>query len=490
MQRRTPLIRAVGPQISSGLQPDVHNVLSLLWEAAANVTFYATKVRRRVPPSEMYNGTGGTNGPTRALSQQQGTNGTRWVWSSHGPVVRRWYGPASELIHNFGADYQANATSTALATMIDFTHFGDWTVLNCGKGLAKLYKHGTGLGDYTDAPTDVVAFQKKLNFMMAFGHGGRGTQLSWSAADDIEDWTPTTSNEAGDLFIEDFDTPIRAICRLGSATAVYSEDQLAMVQYISAPYYFGQRVALDGIGCVGKKAVAGDGQRNFGVSRNGIWMTDGISFKYIDVGLLRDYLQDNVNWDQASKVFVCRNDYRGTFEFFFPMGANLECSEGWSYDPMTGGWSLLPAFTAKDERRLFPRPIAGNSGGYVYLDEADKTGVGALTLRSKPMLIQVSDGTNITDGHIVARLDEVQIFARVAVNVEFRVGSLMNSGDTPVWSGWKPVPQDSSTISVDDLTVDGVYHVIDFRSTANNWDLDLQGFQLFGTPDGTKRSSQ
>lgn len=488
MQRRTPLIRHVGPAIASGVQPDVHGLLGVLWEAASNVTFYANKVRRRVPPSLVHEVVAA---PVRGLSQQQGTTGTRWIWSAHGNAVYRWYGPAPESIYPI-PDYQVDETATKQATMPDFTHFGDWTIINSGQGQAVLYKHGIGGAPYAGPPPDVVAFQKKLNFMLAFGFGGRGTGVAWSDSDNIEDWTPTAENAAGDLFIEDFDTPIRAIGRLGNATTVYSEDQLALVQYISSPFYFGQRVALDGIGAVGKKAVTGDGQRNFGVSRNGIWVTDGISFSYIDSGILRDYLQDNVNWAQASKIVATRNDYRGTFEFYFPMlgsGSN-EVTEGWSYDPKSGGWSKVLAFTAKDERRLFSRPIAGHVAGRVYLDENNPALDFPLTLRTKPLTAQVSDNTNLSDGHVVTRIDEIQVIARVASNVEFRLGSSMNSNDVDEWSDWYPVPTDSKTVLLDKHLPDGVYHTLDFRSTANNWDLDLQGFILWGLGDGTKRLMQ
>lgn len=488
MLRRTPLIRFAGPQLSSGLQPDVHPLMRVLWADAANVVFYANKVRRRVPVSGMFTGPGPA-ASVRAVSQQQAANGVRWIWAADGPRIVRWYGPSVELIHTLPS-YQIDANSTTLATMVDFTHFGDWTVINSSIGPAKLYKpSGPSLVDYPQAPTDVVAFQKRLNFMLAFGYGSRGTRVGWSAADDIETWNPATTNEAGALSIDDFDTPIRAVSRLGNASAVYGEDQLALVQYISSPFYFGQRTVLDGIGAVGKKAVTGDGQRNYGVSRNGIWMTDGSGFRYIDIGLLRDRLQAIVNWEQASKIHACRNDYRGTFEFFFPVNGSTVINEGWGYDPVSGGWSPLLPVQSKDERRLFSRPIAGDTVSQVVLDESNPDSNWPLTLKTKPLTVQASDQSNITDGHLVARVDEVQIFANAASNVEFRIGTSMKINDTPSWSDWTPLSTDSSTYQLASMP-DGVYHTLDFRSTAVNWDLDLQGFQLFGQLDGVKRSQQ
>lgn len=489
MLRRTPLIRFAGPQISSGLQPDVHPLMRVLWAKAENVTFYANKVRRRVPPQLALVGPGPVT--VTAISQLQAANGVRWIYAACRERIIRWYGPAYEIFMTYAGPYFDDATSTAQATLCSFTHFGDWTIVNMGPGTgaAKLYKPGVSLANYPQAPIDVVAFQKRLNFMLAFGYGARGTRVGWSAADNIEVWNPAADNEAGALSIDDFDTPIRAVSRLGNASAVYAEDQLALVQFINAPFYFGQRTVLDGIGAVGQKAVTGDGQRNYGVSRNGIWMTDGASFRYIDTGILRDYLQANVNWAQASKIHACRNDYRGTFEFFFPMGVSTIINEGWSYDPQTGGWTKLQGVQAKDERRLFARPLWGNTISQIFLDENDPEAGEGLTLQTKPLTVQGNDQSNLTDGHLVARMEEVQIFCAAANNVQFQLGSSMTLNGVPEWSAWTTLMADSATYLLEAMP-DGVYHTLKFRSIALNWDLDLQGFQLFGTVDGVKRSMQ
>jgi hypothetical protein len=269
---------------------------------------------------------------------------------------------------------------------------------------------------------------KKLSFMMALGYGSRGTRVGWSDSSSIEVWTPTDSNNASSLSIDDFDTPIRTGASLGQSISVFAEDQMALVNYIGAPFYFGQRVVLDGIGAVGPCAVASDGSNNVGVGQGGIWWTDSNTYRYIDEGALHDYLQENVNWSQKSKIQAVRNDFTGCYEFFLPMGLAVDVTEGWSFDPRTGGWSKLPSLSMKVERRLFGRPVIGTNDGKVQLDSFDATVAAALETLSKTT----------------------------------------------------PVPAIPS----------GVYWKLEFRSTADNWDLDLQGFMLFGKTEGTGRNQQ
>lgn len=286
--------------------------------------------------------------------------------------------------------------------------------------------------------------------------------------------------------MDDFDTRIVTGSRLGSSVSVYNEDQMGLVSYISAPFYFGQKVVLDGIGAVSKNAVCSDGSNNFGVGRNGVWWTDGNSFKYIDEGYLHDYLQKNVNWAQKSKIFALRNDFTGCLEFFFPMLASLDVSEGWCFDPRTGGWSKLPPVRLKAERKLFEHVLSGGFDGKVNLDSAAATS-DPLALTTHPLLMQLQDPSGLLDVHNDSRVDEVELLVLAAQSVQVRLGCSENMLGPYTWSDWQNVSADSKTYKIGPELPTGVFWKLDFRSIADDWNLDLQGFMLFGQVDGTKK---
>lgn len=480
MYRRQPAFQALEPQIvSSGLLPDVHDLQRPLWAKAANVRFYSGKVRRLVPPA-LIRTLGNYAG--RGLSQVQQGTGTRWIWyGDSGGYVARWYGPEPEGIALM--NMQLHQSSSELASFFDFTHYGDWTIVNNGfHPNALIHKPGaaTPVQGYAMGLGRTLIFMKQLAFVMAIGYDLYGKRYAWSDSANIEVFTPTTENLAGSGVIEEFDTRIRAASRLGPYISAYAEDQMALIQYAGLPAVFTHRVVLDGIGAVGKAAVASDGRANYGVSRNGIWRTDGQSFQYIDKGVLRDYLQANVNWDQASKIIAARNDVTGCMDFHFPMGANLENNEGWSFDPETGGWSPIPAFDYQVERKLFQKPLGLKSGQGLLLLEDNPAAAGPLALETKAFPLA---GT-----HTGSLIDEADFLLKAASNVEFRIGVSEYTDDPSFvdWSAWQPLHVDTRTYRID-LRVTGTYHKLQFRSTANNWDLDLQGFLLYGTVEGSRR---
>lgn len=492
MLRRTPLYAAVSPEmVSSGLQPDKHSLHKLLWETAENVVFFAGKVKRRVPSILTF--TAGSE-PIRGLAQQQATDGVRWLWAASGGDVVRWYADDPELVID-GADWQEDQTLTANPTLWDFTPYGNWMIANSSLGAAQLIKASVGVGDvdsvedFGDAPEDVCRFLKKANFIMAFGYGARGTRVGWSDGDNIETWTATDENLASALSIDDFDTRIRAANHLGRSIAVFAEDQMALVNYLGAPFYFGQQTVLDGIGAVSKAAVCSDGKNNLGVGRGGIWWTDSNSYRYIDEGYLHDYMQNEVNWAQSGKISATRNDYTGCYEFLFPMRDSTVIDEGWCFDPRNGGWSLLPGASLKDERRLFQKVVSGGNDGVVRLEDSDPSASGPLVLATKPLLMQVQSAEGWTDVHTTCKVDEIDLLLKEAAGIEFRLGCQQDINEPFDYTSWIACNAGMRTYRLERIP-DGVYWKLEFRSTLANWALDLQGFILFGLVQGTKRDTQ
>lgn len=486
MRRRFPcFIATEDVAVASGIQPDRHGLKQALWEHAQNVYFANGKVRRKKPAATAFSTIAS---PIRGLGELHENTGPRWIWAGVNENIYRWAFGAPELIMTAYGDYRAEQSGGLMPTIYDFTAFGNWMIFNDGI-LSKRWD-GSAVQNYGggEVPENVMRFMKKMNFMMALGYGPRGTQVGWSDADDIFTWTASADNLAGSMAIDEFDTPIRAGERLADYIAVYAEDQMALVRFVGSPFVFGQKLSLDGIGAVGKAAVASDLRVNVGLGRNGAWQTDGNSFKYIDEGFIRDYFQENINWDKAAVSVVMRNDATSCFEFHVPTGVATQPTEGWSYDPRNGGWSPVPVRAFKSERRLFGSPLCGTDGGLVQLDDNDYALAGALQLRTKPLMMQ--DERGVTRGtHIVTRVDEVEFLLKEAQNVEFRIGCSDDPNGTWDWSAWFEILPGSRIQEVPIDLPENPLWKLELRNIAargNDWRLDLQGFILYGPDTGTK----
>jgi hypothetical protein len=487
MTRRAPLLVAGDPGlISSGLAPDRHPIMQPLWESCANVRFYQGKVRRLIPAALMFTAESPA-AKLRGIHQQQNSDGVRWVFQAIAQAgtmyIQRWYAPAPETIVLLAGVVQDD-TAVNKATQVDFQAWGNWTLFNLGYGAIQRFMPGIGVAALPNAPSDVVAIFKKQNQLIAVGTGPNKRGVAWSHADNIELWTAAADNLAGTLTVEELRTPIRGGARLGQHIAAYSEDQMALISYIGQPFVYGQRVALDGIGVVGKKAVCADGRLNYGMSRNGAWQTDGSEFRYIDFGVISDYFQREVNWDQAGKIVVARNDVTRCIEFHFPKGVTLENNEAWSFEPSTGNWAPVTAYQAMDERVLLDKPLVGANGDVFLLDD-NPDAVAALSLVTKPMMIDTPEYPGL---HVDARVDEIEIAALRASNVQFRLRNAVDTDGPWESTEWQPLSPDMRTYRMPHLPT-GTFHKLEFSNTATNWDLDLQGFAFFGFVEGTKRDA-
>ena len=487
MNRRDPLILVAEPElVSSGLWPDRHSSQTPLWEVADNAQFAGGKVRRRVPNALVPVGAVAA-GPVTGIGQMQDSVGVRWVWFTKAGEVYRWYGPAAEHIGTL-PNFNENASSVQQPTLFDFTHWGNWMLVNSEDNGIWRYTPAAGIDPATfaalpNAPNDAVAYFKKRNQLIAVGYGLNKRLVGASDADDITNWdfTDTTALTV-ELPLEELNTPVRAACHFGPSIAVFGENQMFEVSWIGSPFYYGQNKLLDGIGAVGKFAVCSDGRIVYGVSRNGVWKTDGMQYSYSDEVVLRDYLQNNVNWEQAGKIVCAKNDITGCIEFSFPIGNSLSNNEGWAYDPRYGGWSKVPAFSAMDNRVLLQAPLQGQANGNLELMFGDATAQGDLLLETKALLAQ-RDNSAL---HIGALMDEVELFIHQTSGVEFQYG-VAEFPDGPFsWTNPIEVKKDQITYKLD-LPLTGTYHKLRLKNFDQNWSLDLQGFAIFGEVDGQKR---
>lgn len=484
-RRRTPAFTALDDAlVSSGLQPDRHLMKRALWESADNVIFADGTIRRKKAPALAFDI--GNGSPIRGLAQLFNTDGGRWLWAGAANRISRWQFGAPEIVDAAFGTYVPDQTVNLPPTIYDFTPYGNWMIVNSGHPAeaAKIHKPPAAIATFApgQAPVGAVKYLKKLSFLLALGYGTRGTRVGWSDANNIELWTAAVDNTAGSLSIDEFNTPIRAGDILGDAISVYSEDQLGLIKYVGSPFQFGQKTVIDGIGAIGKAAVASDLRVNVGVGRAGCWWTDGNSARYIDEGYLATYLQDNVNWDQGGKIVVGRNDYAGTFEFHFPMRESNVINEAWAWDPKTGGWGPVPFASAMDERRLFHFPIQGSNDGLVNLTDYDAEAATPLNLVTKPLIMQTAESP-----HVVARVDELDMLLHVAEHIEYRLGCSDEPNGDWEWTEWAQIEAGARVKEITELPEQPFYKLA-LRSEPghDDWDIDLQGFLLYGVPVGGK----
>lgn len=500
--QRVPLFTALEPNlVASGLTPDQHELLTPLWVDASSLQFVDGKVRRRRNNQRI---TRVDSGAIVGLSQQFLSNGDKVYWIVGGRDLWRW--------DKFSIENQAElATLGQVSPYADITHYGDWTFINTGVGQPLFHQGASGLQAMPELPSDFATMTKFLNYVMCIGTGSKKNGVTWHNSRDIFDWTPATTNDAGTLYVDQMNSPLKAAISYGQRLLIFAETQVAEVSYIGSPFYFGQRLLFDQIGVCGKKAVTTDGAAVYGMSRDGAFAMTLQEYRFIDEERIQTYFQENVNWGVQEQIIVARNDTQRTIDFLLPMHGSAVVNEGWSFDPTSGSWSPIDPVRFQDSRQVDQYTVAGESNGDVVWLEAGVGGDEPLVLETRPLLLQGRTMSGVTENHLDVLVQEVDLLLKSVENVQMAIGSTndLNAGFT--WTDWIDLVEGQVTYLVPEGLPSGAYWKLKFQSilqetnvtsggelvTATTvpvtvsdpdfyWNFNLQGFMLYGELEGTR----
>ena len=271
--------------------------------------------------------------PVTGLLEQLTTANEIFVFIGYLAALYKWGSAAAPEDVSKAGGYTGydDESITHPATMWSIQPWVDYTVATNGVDAPQYY---TGSGDFANLADAVTAFTTAEIFqplgphMLAFATGNSKRGFSWCKENDITVWQSATHPSAGAKVIREFNADIKCVKPLGDGLAVYTENQMAIVSYLGTPLYFGALLALGGIGATGKNSVCVVGRLHYGLSRDGIWRTDGATKEYVTDDSFKDWLHDNLNLNQLSKVSAFYNEKFHTVQFSVPMlGSNSVAQE-------------------------------------------------------------------------------------------------------------------------------------------------------------------
>jgi hypothetical protein len=323
--------------------------------------------------------------------------------------------------------------------------------------------------------TTVKVFVTSGPHVLGFNVASNSRKFIWCSADDLDDWVATSTNTAGALIIREASSQIRCVAPLGNALAVYTEDQMFVVQYVGLPNVFGYRPAIDGIGAVSHKAVQSIGSRNFGLSSQGFYETDGVQFNYIDAPI-KDYFQDNIAVGEYPQVYSYHNEQEAEIEWTVPFGSSIP-SRQFIYNYEKGTWSTRTTdLSSYAPRRVFNNALSGSYTGELFNEETTQTDDGAAitsSIRTKPV--------EFGDADRIKQITSIRI-GHKGSGLQFRLGWSETSDGVINWQSYQNV---SAGFSFQPVRIAGRYIYLELYSdTATTW--DVQDITVQGRFAGTR----
>lgn len=371
-------------EIQSGIWK-IGKVAGLLWEEGSNVVFRDRGFRRIAGAAQQ----------SVVLGDQ-----ARSIVQAYVAGARRVYvgtDTALELHTQTAGVWSKTAIGTwpTAGTYADLETWGTWLVATNGADPVKVWKNSGALVNLVGTPfTRAKVIKRKQPFLLAFNTNNIGdTAAEWSSDSNIEDWTPTGANKAGNFNIRDLESEILAVEDLGPRLAVYSRSSMTVGTFVGGPYVWGWQRAISGIGAVSRRSVVTLDPFNYGLTREGIFKTDGNSFIYVDDPAMTKYIKDTADFSREALFWGVRDSVLKCVTFYFQ-----DASAVWhsvSYFPemnfFTKGDLQL---TAGAPREVFDLPLVAGEGlqlGY-WQNGADFFGQPlSYSLKTKPLDFGVSD---------------------------------------------------------------------------------------------------
>jgi hypothetical protein len=191
--------------------------------------------------------------------------------------------------------------------------------------------------------------------------------IRFSSQESVTDWNPTALNTAGDLRIGSGSKIIVAV-ETRQQTIVFTDTSLHAMQYLGPPFTFGIQKISENITIQSPNAAVAVDDRIFWMGRNEFYLYEGTVNRLPCT--VRDYVFNDINFDQAEKVFAAANTANSEIWWFYPSANSSENDRYVSFNYLEQAWSYGNlARTAWLDRGVEQLPIAANTDKRLYNHE-------------------------------------------------------------------------------------------------------------------------
>lgn len=251
----------------------------------------------------------------------------------------------------------------------------------------------------SDTPTiaSAVMVSSADRHAIAFGANTIGTStqdkvlIRWSDAEDISNWTPSTTSEAGSLRLSSGSQIVSAVKARGEIV-VLTDRSLHSMRFVPAPFIFGESLVSDSISIIGPNAA-------FATDDAVLWMGNYNFYAYSGRVIplpctVEDYVFQDINRNQRFKIFGAYNAVQREAIWLYPSASSNECDRYVAFNLVEKVW-YYGTFTRTAWHSATTRiyPVAAGTDGYLYYHEYGTTADGsALQAYIESAMFDIEDG--------------------------------------------------------------------------------------------------
>jgi len=312
--------------------------------------------------------------------------------------------------------------SVTPATTWSLDTFGEYLIA-CSNADGKLYQWQLDFATptiaavITNAPTGCAAVMSTAErFIFALGASSNPRLVKWCDQESDTNWTPSATSQAGDFELQTVGA-LKAGKKVRGINLLFTDVDVHTATYVGLPYVYSFEKAASGCGLISAQAVAAIDTAALWMSTSGFWTFDGyVKPLPCDVS---DYVFQNMNYNQVSKVYAVHNSKFGEVWWFYPSSASNEVDSYVSYNYRENHWNIGSlARTAGVDRGVYLQPLMVSSDGYIYEHEVGYDyDSGVLYAESGPL--EIGQGDNIMSVRQV--IPDEQTLGEVVVSFKSRL---------------------------------------------------------------------
>ena len=217
-----------------------------------------------------------------------------------------------------------------------------------------------------NAPTNNLGLiVTEERFVFALGASGNPRKVAFSDREDNTTWSPTATNEAGDIELQT-SGQIETAIRTRGQTLILTDVDAHTARYIGPPYVYSfQRVGTS-CGIISRRAAADVDMGVFWMGNGGFFRFDGNVVSEIPCAV-HDYVFGDLNTSQKSKAWAFTNGQFGEIWWFYASGSSTEVDRYVAFDYKENHWLIGSlSRTSGASRGVFEYPMLMGSGGDMF----------------------------------------------------------------------------------------------------------------------------
>jgi hypothetical protein len=296
-----------------------------------------------------------------------------------------------------------SANTTYYVTNVDGLTFN---IANSAGTLINASSTGTAvyISLIVDVPTVVNSFtvSDTSRFVVAFGCNDYGEStinpmlIRWSNQDDLYNWTPSATNQAGSLTVSHGSEIVTTI-QTRQEIVVFTDSAVYSLQYLGPPFVWATQILGDNVSIVGPNAA---------VIASGVIYWMGVDKFYVYDGRvqtlncdLRRYIFNDFNQEQNQQVFCGTNEGFNEIWWFYCSANSTQIDKYVTYNYVERAWAYgTMARTAWIDSGLRAFPVAATLANNLVNHE---NGIDDnMTATTAPISSYISSSEfDIGDGH-------------------------------------------------------------------------------------------